>query len=789
MISRIERLTKQLRSVRYEVCPERAILVTESYRDTEGEPILIRRAKALKRVLEEQSIAIYDDELIVGIQGGKKGAVPLFPEFAIDWLEEEILYGKSEEMKEGTQFVISEKTKEELQKIVPYWKGKTLQDRIFKALPQPVKIARDASLFNLTMHEDSGLGHILPNFPKVLKEGFVGIRKEAAEKLEQLNLSDPENFKKSLFWKAVIIFCEATIKFAKRYAEEAKRLEAKEVNSLRKVELKKIAEVCEQVPAKPARNFYEALQSCWFVQLLLQIETNGSSVSLGRLDQYLYSFYKKDIENSVITQAEAQELLECFFLKLSEVVKVRPRTRRTLHGGFTRFQNLTLGGQTKEGEDATNKLTFMCLNAREHLKLVDPQLSLRVHARSPDNLLLKAAKLIRQGGGHPALFSDEVIIPSLVNRGVPLSIARDYAIVGCVEISFIGLFSRADGGYVNMPKALELALNNGIDRATKKQVGLLTGDPVRFSSFDDVLEAFKKQLEYIIHLQTIENNLIDMTHEEILPHVFMSCVVPDCVEKGKDVTAGGGRFNWTSPMAVGLANVGNSLAAVKRLVFDDKKVAMTGLIEALDVNFKGEEDLRQMLLNAPKYGNDNDYVDSITKKVVHIYYNAIEKQRNHRGGIFVPSMYSLTSNVPLGWATGALPDGRKAKEPFAEGISPTQGTDTEGPTASLKSVGKMDLVRASGGIILNQKFNPDLLQNEKDLKSFIDLFKTYLISLGGMEVQYNVVSKDALIEAQKHPEKYRNLIVRVTGYSAFFVDVSKAIQDDIIKRTEYISFA
>lgn len=785
MFSRTERLRKHLSSLTYEICHERALLVTESYKETEGEPILMRRAKALEKVLKEQSIAICEDELIVGIQASKKGAVPIFPEFAIGWLEKELLSGKTEQTRQGTHFELSDTTKRQLQKIIPHWKGKTLQERIFKALPESVKAGRGASLFNISMHEDSGLGHIVSDFRKILEKGFLGVRKEAEGKLTQLNFADPESFKKSLFWKAVLTVSDATIKFAERYAELAKKIANQAVSPSRKAELERIAEVCRWVPAKPARTFHEALQSCWFVQLIIQIETNGSSVSLGRLDQHLHPYYASDIIQGVISQEEAQELLECFFLKTSEIMKVRPISRRSLHGGFTRFQNLTLGGQTKEGKDATNELTYMCLDARTHLKLVDPQLSLRVHAESPQNLLLRAAKLISEGGGHPALFSDEVVIPSLLSRGVPLSVARDYAIVGCVEISFVGLFSRADGGYVNLPKALELALNNGVSRIEKTQAGLSTGDPLAFRSFADVLEAFKKQLEYIVYLQTIENNLIDMIHEETMPHIFMSCVVPKCIEKGTDVTGGGAVFNWTSPMAVGLANVGNSLAAIKRAVFQEKKITMAELVDALNANFEGKEDLRRILLGIPKYGNDNDFVDLLTKEVAKIYYQITEGQRNHRGGIFVPSMYSLTSNIPLGAVTGALPDGRKAQEPFAEGISPCLGTDTEGPTAVLKSVAKLDLARATGGIILNQKFSPDLLRSTNELQKFVDMIRTYLVTLKGMEVQYNVVTRETLIKAQKTPKKYRDLIVRVTGYSAYFVDLSRQIQDDIIRRTEH----
>jgi len=702
---------------------------------------------------------------------------------AVDWIENE-LTNKSDLQHEWN---ISEKDRKELMKIIPYWRNKTLKDQIINGLPDFVEKSRDVGLFNISMHEDSGLGHILLDFPKLLQEGISGKISRCKQTIHRLDLSNPNDFNRYLFLTAAIIVLEATSSHILRYSQEALRQSNIEKDAQRKKELIRISNICIQISKNPPSTFYAALQLIWFIQLISQIETNGSSVSLGRLDQYLYKLYKSDLGKSYTTKEKQQELLDCFFLKVASIIKIRPLSRKTLHAGMTRYQNLTIGGQDIYGRDATNDLTFMCLTARDHCNTVDPQLSLRIHAGTPNLLMIKAVKLLRKGGGHPALFSDEVIIPSLINRGIPLYKARDYAIIGCVEIGVLGLWGRCDGGYVNMVKCLTHAINGaaGKNNDISYPPTLIKS---KISTFEDFLNYYGDYLNYTIHCQTIENNWIDMTQEKFMPHIFMSCFEPGCLESATDVTSGGARFNWTSPMGVGLANVSNSLYAIKHLIFEKNSLTIKKLAEILESNFINNESFRQELLSLKKYGNDEDEVDEIANRVFNIFCNLIEKQINHRGTNFVPAMYSLTSNVALGLVTQATPDGRKDKTPFADGISPVQGTDISGPTAVLKSISKIDCIRATGGVILNQKYNPNLLEKDSDVLNFISLIKVFLNNLKGMQVQFNVITKETLLKAQKNPEKYRDLIIRVTGFSARFVDLSKLIQDDVINRTEYKNF-
>lgn len=784
MTQRCKRLRGALTSVTCSVDSQRAILLTQSYKETAGESEIIRRVKALEKVLAEININIFDEELIVGYPSDALGKAQIFPEMAVDWIEKELLVkGKFSDKKMGREFKITDDIRSEIKNIISFWKRRTLKHRVFESLPEKTKIARKALLFNLAMHEDSGLGHVILDYPRLLKEGLNGIIDQIEKKLDDTKINNSEDLSKTQFWKAAIIMCQSVINYAGRYAKLARRM-AQESDENRRLELEKIATALEWVPANPARGFHEALQSVWLLQMIVsELETNGSSVSLGRFDQYIFPYYKRDIDEKRITREEAEELLDCFFMKLASTYKVRPMSRRTLHGGFTRFQNLTIGGQTKDGGDATNEVTYMVLDARSRVQTADPQLSLRIHSGTPESLLFRAVQLISQGGGHPALYNDDVIIQSFLKRGVPLEFARNYGIVGCVELSFLGLWSRADGGYINLPKCLELALNDGIERLTEKRISVSTGDPKQFRNFENVLKAFEEQLDYVVSQNVIENNLIDVTHEHFIPHILTSCLVPGCIDNGKDVTAGGANYGWTTPLGVGIADVADSLAAIKKHVFDDKRITMHELLYTLEKNFEGREALQHRLLRTPKYGNDYDYVDSIATNVCDIYCRTLEKYSTNLGRRFLPSLYSLTSNIPLGEVTGALPSGRKAREPFADGISPAHGADTLGPTAVLKSVAKISQVKATGGVILNQKYDPSLLRNRRDLKSFIDLFKTYFQALNGAQVQFNIIDRQTLLDAQKNPEKYRNLIVRVTGYSAFFVDLSQPVQEDIIGRT------
>lgn len=765
------------------ISSERARLVTHSYMETEGQPILLRRAHALNKILREMTIYIAEGELIIGNMAPKPRAAPIFPEMGTEKLEESL-----EELSQRPQdrMDLTENVKTELRATFPYWKGKTVREKVFAALPDDVIRARRANMFTLDNHEDGGLGHVLPDFPSVLQNGFRSLIDSVQSKMDMLDLAQPESYKKWVFWRSAVVVMEAAIAFAERFAAEAERLAVAATSDTARAELLHAAEICRRVPALPARTLQEAIQSCYLVDIIIQIETNGTAISPGRLDQILYPYYLKDRDAGSLSFEQAQELIDCLWVKLNELIKLRSNFASRVHAGFPMNENVCIGGQDEHGQDATNELSFMFLNSCERVRLSHPQFSMRVHKKTPDALLMRAIECIKIGSGRPQLVSDEVIVPALCTRGVPLTVARTWAPIGCVEAGVHGLWGRGNGGYFNTTKVLELTLGNGIDQLTGQRLGPATGDATLFTSFDQVREAFDRQMANAVYLLAIENNVIDLIHAENVPHVFMSCVITGALESGKDVTEGGALYNWTGPLGVGLANTANSLAALKRVVFDDKKATMAEVIQALAANFEGHEPLRQKLLHAPKYGNDDDAADLMAHFVVEEFVNHAKQQPTPRGGNQGPCcMFSLSSNLPLGWSTAATPDGRKSMEPLADGISATHGTDLKGPSAMLKSASKIDHQNTAGSI-LNLKFHPMVLKTRTDSAKLGDLFRTYLVDLGGAQVQANIVSADLLRDAQKNPERHRDLIVRVTGYSAYFTELSKELQDDIIGRTEHL---
>ena len=779
---RIRGLKEQLLRTKPILCSERAVIVTMAYQETEGEPSIIRRAKVLQKILNEMKVKILDHELIVGLFTEEQRGAPVFPETGTFWLEREL--DSRLESRRQDQFIVPQGVKRDLHEILPYWRGKTLYDHISAVLPEEVKKARKANLFTMDLHERGGLGHFVPDFPRLLQKGMRGIKEDALEKLKDADLANPENFKKALFWKAAGLVCDGIIGLAKRYSREARRLARNQRDLKRKRELEIISETCDRVPENPAGTFHEALQSIWLVQMVIHLETNHNAISPGRLDQILYPYLKSDLEKGRSDAERAQEWVDAFFIKFNEIIKVWDEEATHVHAGFPMVQNITLGGSDENGLDGSNPVTYLFLNAERHVHLPQPHTTLRIGEQTLGDVVKKATQVIRLGGGKPQFISDPVVTSSLLMRGVTLKEARMSSCIGCVEYGAIGTWGRHNGGYFNLAKIFELALHNGAERLTGVRVGPETGEPARFNAFEELKKAFFKQLEYFIRLQVIEDNIIDMVHEQVMPHVLTSVFVPDCIEKGKDVTEGGARYNWTGTLGVGLANLADSLAAVKKVVFEDKKATLYQLDSALNQDFEGEGRLRALLLKAPKYGNDDDFVDSLMKEITDTYFGLVERHKNPRGGGFVPGLFSLSSNLPFGWATGATPDGRNAKDPLADGVSPGHGMDRDGPTAVFKSVSKMDCVRVTNGMILNQKFNPMLLEGEGNINKFVDLVKTYLIDLGGAHVQINVVSPEMLRAAQEEPGKYRNLVIRVTGYSAFFTELSKEVQDDIIGRTE-----
>lgn len=783
MGERSRKLREKILKAPLECSTERALLVTKSYKETEGEPIEIRRAKALKKILKDLTVWIDSDELIVGHANESWRAASIFPEMHIDWLEKEL---DTLEVREHQPFKITKKQKEEIKKSIPYWKGKTLYDYTFKAYPEEVKIAREKTgVFSSEQNERGGVGNVLLDYPSLLRKGLNFIISESYTKLERLEPYIPENLESILFYKAVIISCKAAISFANRYSFLAAKIA--EEDPTRKKELLKISEICKKVPAEPANNLHEALQSIWFVQLIAQIETNGTSVSLGRMDQYLLSYYYRDLERKVLTKEGAEEIIGCFFIKLNEIVRLYDSGAALINIGLPNFQNIAIGGRKEDGTDATNELTYVFLKLLKELRLPQIQMVLEVHRYTPNKLLEEAIETVKTVQGMPSFLSEEVKEKFLLSKGIPLKDARTAAYTGCVTPAVYGMWSRGGAAYFNLLKILELTLNEGRDMLTGIQVGPKTEIPQNFNSMDDLIKIFKIQLNYCIKQVVTACNILDIVMSRVMPHIFISIFVKGSLQSGKDATRGGALYNFTRVMLVGTANIADSLAVLQSLVFNKKIIKMNDFIKVLKDNFKGQkgEILKKYIESVPKFGNDAGEVDKFAVEITNFFFDEIEKYQNPRGGTFIPAFQSLLSNIYFGSRTAATPDGRKAKEALADTLSPVHGRDEKGPTAIMKSVSKIDLVRAAQ-MILNLRFSSNLIQSKVNIIKVCELVKTFLVDLEGGQVQFNIISGDTLRKAQENPKNYRDLIVRVTGYSAFFVELNHEVQDDILARTEQL---
>ncbi len=787
---RVEKLKEEIFSATPYIEADRAIILTESFKETENEPIIIRKAKSLEKILNEIPIVIRDNELIVGSLTKNPRSCQVFPEFSNQWLVDE--FDKFEK-RTSDLFKIPEETKSKLKEVFKYWQGKTVSELATSYMTNETKDAMNTKVFTVANYHFNGLGHISVDYPKVLEKGFLGIIKETENAIINADKSNPEYVKKKVFWDSIIISCKAAIKYANRYSELAKKLADETLDINRKNELLKIAEICSKVPANPAETFYEACQSFWFVQAIISLESNGHAISPARFDQYMYPYYKNDIDNKFATKEVNTEILHCLWVKFNDLTKVRDETTTKAFSGYSMFQNLIVGGQTPDGKDATNELSYMCLEATGSLKLPQPSLCVRIWSKTPDEFLIRTCELTRLGTGLPAFYNDEVVIPTLINQGLTIEDARDYAIVGCVEPQKPG---KTDGWYdaafFNLAKILELSMNNG--RLNGKQVGPETGEFTSFKNIDDFINAYKKQIEYFVFHMVAADNCVDIAHAERAPLPFLSSMLDDCIGTGKSIQEGGGHYRFSGPLGVGIANVGDSFMAIKKLIFDENKITLLKLKAAVDSNFgeneddpikKAEyEDIKQLILNrVPKFGNDIDEVDEFTRDGALIYCKEVLKYTNQRGGKFIPGLYPVSNNVYLGSLVGATPDGRNAFKPLADGVSPTRGADVNGPTAAANSVSKLEHFAAPSGTLFNQKFNPNSLQGDNGLKNLGSLIRSYF-DRKGMHIQFNVIDKKVLLEAQKHPEQYRDLIVRVAGYSAQFICLDKGVQDDIIKRTE-----
>ena len=806
----------------------RAKLITESYKETEGEPIITRIAKAFAHILHNIPIIIRDNELIVGSSTIAPRGCQTFPEFSYEWLEAEL---DTVATRTADPFEIAEETKAELKEADKYWKGKTTSELATSYMaPEAIK-AIEHNIFTPGNYFYNGVGHVTVKYWEVLETGFEGIMEKAQKELDGCSVGDGNYARKSHFLEAVILSCKAVIDYAGRYAKLAQEMAAQTSDPVRKQELFVIAENCSRVPAKGAQNFYEACQSFWFVQQLLQMESSGHSISPGRFDQYMYPYYKKDMEAGTITREFAQELMDCLWVKLNDLNKCRDAASAEGFAGYSLFQNLIAGGQNKEGEDVTNDLSVMCIQASMHVHLPAPSLSVRVWNGSPHEFLIKAAELTRTGIGLPAYYNDEVIIPALQNRGLSLEDAREYNIIGCVEPQKAGKTEGwHDAAFFNMCRPLELVFSNGMDKG--EMVGIPTGDVTQMKTFDEFFDAYKKQMEYCISLLVNADNAIDVAHAERCPLPFLSCMIDDCLKEGKSVQEGGAVYNFTGPQGFGIANMADGLFAIRKLVYEDKKVSMKELKEALAWNYdKGLDaqsagDMTEMIMKAmqkagrnvdastaegllktfmgmkpgeqktqrfkeihdmidevPKFGNDIPEVDYFAREVAYTYSKPLQKYNNPRGGKFQAGLYPVSANVPLGGQTGATPDGRYAHTPVADGVSPSAGKDVKGPTAAATSVSRLDHFIVSNGTLFNQKFHPSALSGREGLEKFVALIRGYF-DQKGMHMQFNVVDRQTLLDAQEHPEKYKHLVVRVAGYSALFTTLSRSLQDDIIRRTE-----
>jgi formate C-acetyltransferase len=774
-------LRERLLSSEREIDVQRARIVTESYKETAGEPTIIRRAKMLLHLVRRMPIAIHPDERIVGNRSLLPRMGVIAPEGAVDWIDREL---EDLPTRPQDRFCVEQEQIQTLRReVFPYWRGNTLEDRVAASLSDEIKSAVAGGVFSLNQ-TDHAQGHILPDVEGWLRLGVRGLRKRAKEARERWDRHDEA---RAAFYEAAAIALQAAKEFVARYGRLARELAAQEGSSDRMRELRHIATICDRIAEYPPRSFREALQALWFLFVLLQVESNASSFSPGRFDQYMLPLLEHDLTSGRLSIVEAQDLLEHLWLKFNEIVLLRSSASARYFAGFPIGFNIVLGGQRSDGSDATNLLSYMCLRAQVDVGLTQPNLSIRIHEHSPQEFLLASSYVISRGGGMPQVFNDEVIVPGQIHRGIAPDEALNYAVVGCVELSTPGkALGWSDAAMFNMARVLELTLFGGRDPQTRVQIGLPTLPLDEMTDLADLEDAFGRQLAHFVELMVCGCDVVDRAHADLLPSPLLSLVVNDCVERGLDVTAGGAHYNFSGVQGVQIANVADSLAAVDRAVFAEKWVSGGVLLEALKENYEGYEQLRQRLIHrVPKYGNANPRVDRLAKRWAKRYCDLVAGHRNVRGGTYQPGFYTVSAHVPMGAQVGATPDGRFAGEPLADGgLSPMAGRDVKGPTAVLRSVGQLDLELASNGTLLNMKFLPLLFEDRDGLEALVSLLRGFC-RLRIPHVQFNVVSGRVLREAQADPHKYRHLVVRVAGYSAYFTELDRALQDEIIRRTEF----
>lgn len=792
-------LTERMKEFREEVLDEkpyidaqRAILATLAYKENLNQPRVMVRAKMLEKVLDHMSIYIEDKSLLAGNQATKNRNAPIFPEYTMEFVMKEL---DQFEKRDGDVFYITEKTKEQLREIAPFWQNNNLRARGEALLPEEVRVFMETGVFGMEGKLNAGDAHLAVNYERILKDGLRGYEKRVKEYKASLDLTDPESIDKYCFYNAVLIVLEAVRNFANRYSVLAQDLAEKELNQERKIELLEISRICSKVPYEPAETFREAVQSVWFIQLILQIESNGHSLSYGRFDQYMYPYYNRDIKNDTIKESEALELLTCLWIKTLTINKVRSQAHTLSSAGSPMYQNVTIAGQTIDKKDAVNDLSFLVLKSVAQTRLTQPNLTVRYHKNINKHFLDECVEVMRLGFGMPALNNDEIIIPSFMDWQVKEEDAYNYSAIGCVETAVPGKWGyRCTGmSYINFPRMLLCTMNNGVDLTSNKRFTKGYGYFTEMESYEELLKAWDKTIREITRYSVIVENVIDKASERDVPDILCSALTDDCIARGKTIKEGGAVYDFISGLQVGIANMADCLAAIKKLVYEEKKITRQELWNAILDDFSSPENkkIQEMLIReAPKYGNDDDYVDQLIVEAYDSYIEEIEKYPNTRynrgpiGGIRYAGTSSISANVGQGMSTMATPDGRNAFEPLAEGCSPAHNSDKNGPTAVFKSVSKLRTNKITGGVLLNQKMTPQMLSTEENRQKLELLIKTFFNRLHGYHVQYNIVSKETLIDAQKHPENHKDLIVRVAGYSAFFNVLSKKTQDDIIGRTE-----
>lgn len=780
-IPRIERMRKRMILDRpAELLPERALIVTEAYEKFATEPPVLKRAYTLREILEKMTLFMDDEELFVGHPSPQPRSPIVCPELGARWILADI---DSFASRPADAVAVTEENKTVLRDCLEKWQNLSLDSVVAGLISKEAKSAMAEAMITIG-GQGTAQGNISINYTKLLSKGLRGIIDEIDRKMDGFVPGDIEGTNKLTFWKAAKISCEAVITFADRYAKLVTQKAAETSDEKRREELLEIAATLKRVPEHPAHTFREALQSIWLVYTVLHIESDPHAILLGRFDQYMYPFYKKDVEEGRLTEDEALELVATIWIKCTAIIKLMDSVTTRTFAGFPLFQNVTLGGQGTRGEDVCNDLTRIVLDAATAARVTQPSIGFRYHNKVDSDTLLKVCETIREGLGYPAIMNDNCIVPKHLVRGATLEEARNYC-TNCVETDVEGMTdSRAHSGYVNFPKCLLLALCDGFDPSTGRQVGPRTGTP---ECFDDLMKAYEKQLAHFVRLIVEAYDLIDGAHAIYAPEPFISSLLDDCIERGLSRQAGGTRYNFSGIFGVGLASAADSMAALRKLCYDSEKVALDDMIDALKNDFQGAEEIRILCFKAPKFGNDDDYVDLIARDLAHIFCKEVVSHPSMRGAFYIPELHSVSTHVYFGELTGATPDGRSAGVAFSDGASPVGGSDRNGPTASVRSMTKVDHQEVLQGVLFNQKFSPSLMNSPAAISLLSDYIRTWC-DLGGHHIQFNIISTDSLRAAQKDPAAYRDLIVRVAGYSAYFTELNENTQNEIIARTEHEEF-